>query len=257
MRASFVMMMLLLILIGYDSRASEAAATGSKLSCTQRILLESIGGKNLRAEGSLEEIASAYADAVLINIKRISEDAGEIDHRDKAYQSFEKEVLNQLDWRVYHDFVANLRSRNFIFGRMDKLENAIHQWGGDLALGLAVATPIVSVIGSGLWFFHHGDFVLAFSLPPAATAAGAISAILFKSLENQIHRESQDLSVQFKILVGQKLHEKFMLSLYGESGLASSKSSGDSKQSLREIMDNAYKYYFAKKWLGMIEGDGD
>jgi hypothetical protein len=267
----FVMMMFLLVLMGHNSGATAAAALDTKVSCTQQLLRDSIGGRNLLGEGVLEKIASAYAEAVLSSIEKISQDVDGkgyirkdwvdetyrrddwfhkiefVDHRDQTYESFQKEVAEQLDQRVYHEFKANLRSRNFVLGRMDKLGNAIDKWGGDWALGFAVATPVLTVIGTSFLFFHHGDLGMAFSLPPAAAAAGIISAVVFKNSEDQIHRESRDLSAEFKILVAQKLHERLASIVLENHGFPDATSLGDSKtKRLREIMNNIYKYFVVK-----------
>lgn len=257
MQKYFVMMVLLVVLMGHESKAAAAAAIDSKVSCTQRMLLDSIRERDLLAEGVLEEIASAYAEAVLSSIERISQDVDrkdmtwptKYDRGDQTYQSFQKEVVEKLDGSVYHEFSANLRSRNFVLGRMDKLGNAIHQWGGDWALGFAVATPIITVIGTSFLFFHHGDLGLAFSLPPGAAAAGVMSAFVFKSSEDGIHRESRKLSAEFKILVTQKIHEKFKSILsenHDFSDIVASSLDDSKPKKAREIMNNAYRYFVAK-----------
>lgn len=260
------MMVLLVVLMGHESKATAAVTLNSTVSCVQTMLLESIGKRDLLAEGGLEEIASAYAEAVLSSIERISQESvrkgivwpTERDNGAQAHQSFRREVENQLDRSVYDQFSENLRSRNFILGKIDKFGKAIYQWGGDFALGLALATPILSAIGSSAWFFFHGDFGLAFSLPPGTAAAGVISALVVSKSEDRIHRESRNLSVEFEILVTQKLHEKFKAIVSENHGFSDTTASSldDSKpMKVKEIMSKAF-WYFVVKDLRMPPADG-
>lgn len=215
MRLNFFLMVSLIVLFCHNTQIMAIGASNAKLSCAQRLLVP-IGDKSVLAEGVLEEIASAYVDAIwtsIVNIHNTSSGWEEFPRREQAYLQFEKKVMSELKSNVYHEFVANLRSKHFLLGRYDRASNAIQgmgvsQLGADLVLGTVLAVPAMLVIRASWAFFGQGDLGLASGLilPPAAF--GVYFATAYRSAEIRIHSQSEELSLQFQDMVTEKLWQK-------------------------------------------------
>ncbi|MBK7842500.1 MAG: hypothetical protein IPJ71_02220 [Bdellovibrionales bacterium] len=211
MRLNFFLMVSLIVLFCHNTQITAIGASNAKLSCAQRLLVP-IGDKSVLAEGVLEEIASAYADAIWTSIVEIHKNSSGLDgatKREEVYIEFKEKVMNELKRNVYHEFVANLRSKHFLLGRYDRASNAIQelgvsQWGADLVLGMAIP---VSVIGASLFFYSQGDLRLAYGLPVLGATIGVFLASSY-SAENRIHSQSKKLSLQFQDMVTEKLWQK-------------------------------------------------
>lgn len=266
MRLNFFVAMFLFTLIFYGPQITAVGASNLEASCAQRLMV-SIGEKSILESGVLEEIASSYVEAIWTGIIEIHRkyphlEAGtekeQSEQRNKMYSAFQVEVMEQLKWVVYHEFVANLRSNHFLLGKVDRASSSIQklgvpQWGADLVLGLAVATPALAVIGASWIFFSQGDFGLALSLPPAGTAGGVFFASAYRAAEDRIQIQSEVLSGRFYNLVTEKLGAK-LLSVFPK-GLEEDETQANialwsKSRQPQKIMDTVFGWYFIK---GMMQ----
>ncbi|MBK9037647.1 MAG: hypothetical protein IPL83_00525 [Bdellovibrionales bacterium] len=256
MRLNFFLMVSFVVLICHNSQATAVGASNLKSSCAQKLIV-SIGEKSILENGVLDEIASSYADAIwtsIVEIRRtFSVEEGDSDGK-QMYAVFKDKVTSEINWVVYHEFVANLRSKHFLLGKFDRASKSIQelglpQWGTDLVLGLAVATPVLAVIGASWIFFDQGDLRFAFGLPPVATGIGVVFASGYRRAEDRIHSQSRVLSYRFRDLVTAKLGER-LLSVFPkrleEDQLRTNIALWSKNRETQKIMDTIFWWHFIK-----------
>jgi hypothetical protein len=116
-RLNFFIMVSFVVLICHKSQATAVGATNLKPSCAQKLIV-SIGEKSILENGVLDEIASSYADAIwsgIFEIRRtFSIEEGDSGGK-QMYAVFKDKVMSEIDWVVYHEFVANLRLKHFFW----------------------------------------------------------------------------------------------------------------------------------------------
>lgn len=224
MRLKFFLMGSLIVLICHNTQVMAVGASNLKISCAQRLLVP-IGDKSVLADGVLEEIASAYVDAIwtsIVDIHNASSGSEEVNRREQAYLQFKEKVMNELKWRVHDEFVANLRSKHFLLGRYDRASNVIQEFGvsqlgADLVIGIGLAVPVMLVLRASWSFLGQSDLGLisGLLLPPAAIGVLFVSA--YRNAETRIQGQSEELSLQFREMVTVKLREKLSLVISSEA----------------------------------------
>lgn len=139
-------------------------------------------------------------------------------------------------------------------GKLDRANNSIQelglpQWGTDLVLGLAVATPVLAVVGASWISFNQGDLRFAFGLPPVAMGIGVIFASGYRAAEDRIHSQSRELSYRFRDLVTAKLGER-LLSVFQkrleEDQIRNNIALWSKNRETQKIMDTIFLWHFIK-----------
>lgn len=248
MRFNFFLLVSLVVLICHNTQVTAVGDSNSVNSCAQRLLVP-IGDKSVLAEGVLEEIASAYVDAIWTNIVEIHSSSSVLKgftNREQVYLPFQDKVMDELKSRVYHEFVENLRSKHFLLRRFVKGSNSIQEsglppWGSDLVLG--VVAPVLSAVGASWYFVDQGDLGLAFSLTSSAAAMGVFISSNFRSADRRIHNQSEALTLLFHHMVTAKLGEK-LLSVFPEERVEDRKSLAwwSENGRTRNILDAVFLY---------------
>lgn len=258
MRLNFWLMVSSFILSFYSTQFTALGASELKYSCNQALAV-SVGEKDILEKGALIEIASSYGDTIWESIQQIqplsSNQEGGLEWDQK------KEVIDEIELEVHEKFVANLRSSHFLLGMIDRASKStqklgLSQRGADLALVLAVATPMLGVIGDASWtLYSQGDIVSSLGLPTAAAGIGLIFASGYRGVKNRIRGQSLILMALFGDLVIAKLGKRLLeesISIGSEPGeeltrLREQVELWTKRRATRRIIDAAIEWHLKRK----------